>query len=180
MRRQSFKLLPNKTCSIQISGEVYARKNCFTLTYHLLNPDELQVIVPLESANPTFKDSLYETTCFEFFWMWPSSKAGPQLPYVEWNFSPSLNWAVWGFDSYRVKSSLAVDRIFFPPRMQFDGRSMRVQLLARDDNLDLTASSLVNVASVLHLKNQPRIYYSLKKNQGKPDFHETNLFQEFG
>ena len=47
-------------------------------------------------VKPSRADRLWERTCFEVFLLDPKSGS-----YYEFNFSPSGNWAAYGFDGYR-------------------------------------------------------------------------------
>jgi hypothetical protein len=50
-----------------------------------------------EAAQPQRADGLWEHTCFELFLLDPASGA-----YLEFNFSPSGQWAAYRFDGYRA------------------------------------------------------------------------------
>ncbi len=58
------------------------------------------ILLPSASHTPRFVDGLWRRTCFEFF-----LSRGNQDAYLEWNFSPSGDWAVYVFDSYRKESA---------------------------------------------------------------------------
>jgi hypothetical protein len=48
------------------------------------------------ATTPSRADGLWQTTCFELFLRRPGSEI-----YIEFNFSPSGEWAAYGFDGYR-------------------------------------------------------------------------------
>jgi len=54
-----------------------------------------QLALP-EPEAPQRKDELWKTTCFELFVRDPATEA-----YLEFNLSPSGNWAAYAFDGYR-------------------------------------------------------------------------------
>ena len=60
-----------------------------------LDGDVSRIVVP-EPAPSARRDNLWKTTCFEIFWQ-PIGQPG----YVEFNLSPSGQWASYDFDSFR-------------------------------------------------------------------------------
>ena len=50
-----------------------------------------------DAAEPVRADELWRTTCFELFLRRPGSEG-----YLEFNFSPSGQWAAYAFDGYRA------------------------------------------------------------------------------
>ena len=76
-----------------------------------------------EAARPQRADGLWERTCFELFLRDPESGA-----YLEFNFSPSGQWAAYRFDGYRAGRrdlDVAEPRIITSDPAQFarDGRA---------------------------------------------------------
>jgi hypothetical protein len=68
-------------------------------------------------APPARADGLWRQTCFEMFLRDPSSGE-----YLEFNFSPSGQWAAWRFDGYptgRSDLEVAPPRIFTTDPLQF-------------------------------------------------------------
>lgn len=120
-------------------------------------------------------DALWKHTCFEAF-VAPAGARG----YYEFNFSPSLAWAVYRFSGYREGMAPAeVDR------------DLDISVRRGDDGLELkSAVCLGNVAELRearHLRialaaviedEEGRLsYWGLRHAPGKPDFHHPNGFE---
>lgn len=73
---------------------VLVASTTFRFTFRLLG--DLSVVRVPEPAGTERADRLWERTCFEAF----VARAGDER-YVELNFSPSSQWAAYGFDGYR-------------------------------------------------------------------------------
>jgi hypothetical protein len=119
-------------------------------------------------------DGLWRHTCFEAF----VAPADTQ-DYHEFNFSPSLQWAIYRFSSYREGMS-PVDI----------GCAPEISVRRRDDGLELeSAVSLghlvdmpdapqlrIAVAAVIEDENGRLSYWGLRHPPGKPDFHHPDGF----
>jgi hypothetical protein len=119
-------------------------------------------------------DTLWKHTCFEAF-VAPAEESG----YYEFNFSPSLDWAIYGFSAYREGMSQAEV-----------GRVPEISVRRREDGLDLqSAVSLseiadlrdtrhlrIALAAVIEDQNGRLSYWALRHPPGKPDFHHPNGF----
>jgi hypothetical protein len=135
--------------------------------------DMSQVRVPLSGAGGR-ADALWEHTCFEAF---VAAKEAPC--YHEFNFSPSLNWAIYRFGDYREGMS--------PADM---GRAPEISVRRGDDRLELKAAvrlgHLADLRDVRHLRialaavieddNGRLSFWGLRHAPGKPDFHHPNGF----
>jgi len=118
--------------------------------------------------------ALWEHTCFEAF-VAPADTPG----YHEFNFSPSLDWAIYRFNAYREGIS--------PAEI---GRAPEISVRRGDDGLELkSAVSLghladlhdvrrlrVALAAVIEDNNGRLSYWGLRHPPGKPDFHHPNGF----
>ncbi len=119
-------------------------------------------------------DALWERTCFEAF------VAAERLPgYHEFNFSPSLDWAIYRFSGYREGMS--------PAEI---GRAPEISVRRGDDGFELKSAvrlgHLADLRDVRHLRialaavieddNGGLSYWALRHPPGKPDFHHPNGF----
>jgi hypothetical protein len=119
-------------------------------------------------------DGLWNHTCFEAF------VAPADAPdYHEFNFSPSLDWAIYRFSSYREGMSSAEI-----------GRAPEISVRRRDDGLEL--QSAVSLGHLIGLRDAPHLrialaaviedengrlsYWGLRHSPGKPDFHHPDGF----
>jgi hypothetical protein len=136
-----------------------------------LDADMSRVRVPLSGAGGR-ADALWKHTCFEAF-VAPADTPG----YHEFNFSPSLDWAIYRFSAYREGMSPA-------------GRAPAISVHQSDDGLELeSAVRLVDLAdlrdarhlrialaAVIEDENGRLSYWALRHPPGKPDFHHSNGF----
>jgi len=119
-------------------------------------------------------DALWKHTCFEAF------VATADVPgYHEFNFSPSLDWAIYRFSAYREGMSIAEI-----------GRIPEISVRGGDDGLELQSTvhlaHLVDLGDARHLRialaaviedEDGRLsYWGLRHPPGKPDFHHPKGF----
>jgi hypothetical protein len=144
------------------------------LVFHYsLEADMSRVRVPPPGAGG-WADTLWKHTCFEAF-------VAPEdgLGYHEFNFSPSLDWAIYQFSAYRERVS--------PAEV---GRAPEISVHRGDDGLELEAAVRLGHMAELRDARHPRIalsaviedengrlsYWALRHPPGKPDFHHPNGF----
>ncbi len=138
-----------------------------------LEADMSRIRVP-ETGAGVRADALWKHTCFEAF-VAPADAPG----YHEFNFSPSLDWAVYRFSSYREGMS--------PAEI---GPAPEISVRRRDDGLELQSAvrlgHLADVRDARHLRlalaaviedeDGSFSYWGLRHPAGKPDFHHSNGF----
>jgi hypothetical protein len=138
-----------------------------------LEADMSRVSVP-RSGRGVRADALWTHTCFEAF-VAPADGPG----YFEFNFSPSLDWAVYRFSAYREGMS--------PAEV---GQGPQVSVRRRDDGLEI--QSAVHLGQIADLRSTRRLrialaavvedengrlsYWGLRHPPGKPDFHHPDGF----
>jgi hypothetical protein len=133
----------------------------------------LRVRVP-PSRTPARADGLWNHTCFEAF-IATSGKAG----YYELNFSPSGQWAVYSFESYR-KSMSPVD-VSRPPELTVrrGDYSLELDALIRLPELSALQGAhtlKLALAGVIEDDSGTLSYWALRHAQDKPDFHHPDGF----
>jgi hypothetical protein len=135
--------------------------------------DMSRVRVPHSGAGGR-AEALWEHTCFEAF-----VAAQEATCYHEFNFSPSLEWAIYRFGAYREGMSPA--EII---------RAPEISVRRGDDRLELKSAvrlgHLADLRDVRHLRialaaviedDDGRLsYWGLRHPPGKPDFHHPNGF----
>jgi hypothetical protein len=150
-----------------------AQEPDFLLFQYLLVADMARVRVPPPGAGGR-AEALWKHTCFEAF-IAPADAPG----YHEFNFSPSLNWAIYRFSAYREGMS--------PAEI---GQAPKVSVRRSDDELEL--QSAVRLGHLAELRDARRLrialaavieddhggisYWGLRHPPGKPDFHHSNGF----
>jgi hypothetical protein len=124
---------------------------------------------PLGRAN-----GLWTHTCFEAF---ISARGLPR--YYEFNFSPSGQWAVYRFDSYRKGMSPA--DVSTPPHLAVRRGEESLELEATIRLQDLGALQSAHtlklaLSAVLEDDGGNLSYWALKHAPDKPDFHHPDGF----
>lgn len=119
-------------------------------------------------------NELWQHTCFEAF-----VGASPDAAYYEFNFSPSTEWAVYRFDSYRSGMRVAIE-INVPP-IQVQSSPDRYTLQATLDldclsGLPRDAAWRLGLAAVIEDRRGRKAYWALAHPPGKPDFHHSQCF----
>ena len=130
--------------------------------------DGQDVVIPA-AAPPGRSERLWESTCFELF-VRPS---GGNF-YVEFNASPSGQWAAYAFDSYRrAMRNLPVAIV---PHVEF------VEAAALCYDVDVNFSDLppgplhIGLSAVIEETDGTKSYWALRHPPGPPNFHHPDCF----
>jgi hypothetical protein len=143
-----------------------------TLCY-TLRGDMSRIRVGTEGASGS-ADGLWKHTCFEAF-MRPGESSG----YYEFNFSPTRQWAVYRFDSYR--QGMTPMDLANPPIISTSRAADHLTLQATVP-LPFSADSgaarhtKLALAAVIEEESGRLCYWSGRHPQGKPDFHHSDGF----
>jgi hypothetical protein len=138
-----------------------------------LDADMSRLRVPLSGAGAR-ADALWKHTCFEAF-VAPADAPG----YHEFNFSPSLDWAIYRFSAYREGMTPADI-----------GRGPKISVRQGADGLELQSTVRLGhladlrdarhlriaLAAVIEDENGRLSYWGLRHPPGKPDFHHPSGF----
>jgi hypothetical protein len=149
----------------------YRSTGKFVMTYHVSGGVD-QLALP-EPGRPARADNLWEKTCFEAF---IGVQGDPG--YLELNFSPSKQWAVYAFENYREGMSDA--ELLVPPRIETSTVNGDFALVA---TLDLSGLPEMNagrlemaLTAVILEKNGRKSFWALSHPSGNPDFHNRDCF----
>jgi len=127
-----------------------------------------QLVMP-ERLPPERSDDLWQQTCFEAF-----IGASDDPAYLELNFSPSTQWAAYGFSSYR--EGMSDLEIVTPPDIGISHTSDSFELLAEVNlsGLPMIDAGCLELAltAVVAEKNGRKSFWALKH----PDFHNRDCF----
>ena len=129
------------------------------------DPALLQLPPPQE---PGRAEDLWQTTCFELFL---GDRDGT---YREFNFSPSGQWAAYGFQGYRDgRKPLALAdapsvRIFEPEPF--------LQMLLATVVVDLEPTVTFGPTAVIEERDGTKSYWALAHPSDEPDFHHPDCF----
>jgi hypothetical protein len=123
-------------------------------------------------AAPARKDELWQHTCFEAF-----VGASASTAYYEFNFAPSMEWAVYRFSGYRREMSVANEA--GAPRIDVQSSGARYQLQAslaldRLPGLPSDAVWCLGLSAVIEESGGRKSYWALAHPPGKPDFHHSD------
>lgn len=143
-----------------------------SLAYRLKgSPERLRIPGPLP---PGPADGLWEHTCFEAF---IAVADGPA--YREFNFSPSGQWAAYGFSDYRQRDeafkAAAAPRLAFrrlPDGVELDA-VVSPELLPPDP---AGAGYRLGLSAVVESADGGKSYWALAHPGPKPDFHRRDAF----
>lgn len=141
--------------------------------------DRFRLPAPVAHAGRT--DRLWAHTCFEAF----LGLAGSPR-YMELNFSPSGQWAAYGFASYR--EGMAPAALDVAPRLTVRRQGERLELQAEVRcaeilrTAQLTAASAADrelrlaLSTVVEDREGRLSYWALRHPPGRPDFHHPESF----
>jgi len=142
---------------------------------YVLEADPKRVRIPSPAGNAGRTDKLWAHTCFEAFVGLAQSP-----PYLELNFSPSGDWAAYGFQSYRDGMAPALDAA---PRLTLrqDGDRLELQAQVRLSGalaFPASAKPLLRIAlsAVVEDPEGRLSYWALGHPSGRPDFHHPDSF----
>jgi hypothetical protein len=143
-----------------------AHNNFITIRYRVIG-DMGRIVVP-PAREPGRASGLWETTCMELF----TQDEGEQ-EYREYNFSPSGQWAAYGFSGYREgMEEIAI----WAPRIEtvLDGEELVVTV---DFLSPRFGPQRVGAAAVIEEKDGTKSYWALLHPGDKPDFHHPDCFE---
>lgn len=160
---------PNPHVRQLTAGVDASERGLLKLRYELTgNLDQLQLPAP---AQPDRTDGLWKHTCFEAFLRAPQASA-----YVELNFSPSSQWAIYRFDDYRQgMSPIATARA---PTIVCRRRddTVEVDVDVRLDGLQVAGQTRLALCAVVQDRQGANSYWALAHAPDKPDFHHAAGF----
>jgi len=131
--------------------------------------DELAIAQPVL---PKCRDELWKHTCFEAF------IGRPTADYVEFNFAPSREWAMYRFEGYRSGMQPAIDlrspKIF--PEHTTDRRFGLTAFVELGALWNQGATHL-GLSAIIEEKGGAKSYWALAHPpSGPPDFHHPDCF----
>jgi hypothetical protein len=149
-----------------------AAEDALRLRY-FVDGDVQRIVLP-PPAHPRAADGLWRHTCFEAFVAGEGSGA-----YCEFNFSPSTQWAVYGFTGYR--EGMAPLEHVLPPKVTAsitDDRIALEALVSRETLLALPGGPALRLglAAVIEHSDGGLSYWALTHRADKPDFHDPGSF----
>ena len=152
----------------QFDGEITRDQNIIHVHFKMLG--HLSKILWPQEDNPSIRrDGLWETTCFECFISRPNS-----TEYLEFNFSPSLNWQCYSFLDYRQGQSTSDDLKLKQWQIDKSTNTANVHIYIECSNTEFVTNKMqINLSAVLQDENEHFHYYSLAHGSKAPDFHQA-------
>lgn len=129
------------------------------------------IVWPKKEMNIGFTDDLWKKTCFELF-----IGAKNQDFYWEWNFSPSGNWALYKFSSYR--SNMASQVSAEPPviSVKNGSKDSEVRVEVKMDGFPDKEDMIIGNSAIIEHRDGGISYWALKHMGERPDFHIRESF----
>ncbi len=144
-------------CELQPRGKLWLR--------YFVDCGINNVILP-PNAKPKRTDGLWTTSCFELFLRKTDSSS-----YIEFNFSPSSEWAAYRFDDYRKGMA------------NWETATPEIYAYASETHYALEATVSLphglweaSLSAVIHERNDIKSYWALNHPPGEPDFHHKDCF----
>jgi hypothetical protein len=172
--RQTLRLHPDSSCLAvrHIDVEVL-RPQADSLTFAYSVTGTISDVAMSPMAGATRTDELWRHTCFEAFVGSPLS-----VPYYEFNFAPSTQWAAYRFSDYRADMRVATE--INAPQITVQSNPERYVLQASLDLSQLLlsrgATLRVGLSAVIEEIGGRRSYWALAHPPGKADFHHSDCF----
>ena len=182
MRSHFFRLVPftvpgvphgtlPASLEIEITGTIALEAAALDVIYCINGANE-RVKYAHAGAQPSRKNELWRTTCFELFMKLPGGSE-----YWEVNLAPSRDWNMYRFTGYRstLQPELMVDNIniateITPPRLVSLRATLPLPLSVVNQKLAIGISSVIEDGDGnLH-------YFALRHCGLKPDFHDPAGF----
>lgn len=159
------------TKALYIGVKAQYHQGYLTLRYEVQGNIGNLLIPELKQA--TKADELWQHTCFEAF-----IAVVEEAPYHEFNFSPSSQWAAYGFDDYRARNKWQAKQA---PAIHFVRTDHTLVLTAVISEIDLPDNPhnqpyRLGLTAVLETKADALSYWALFHPSGKPNFHHRNGF----
>jgi|SRR5690349_22821266 hypothetical protein len=132
---------------------------------YLLVADIRRLRVPSPRA-PARVEGLWRHTCFELF------ARSPEAPgYVEFNFSPSGEWAAYRFAGYR-EGGTPIDCAvpIITTRIRAEALELEVRMAS------IPAGARVGLSAVIEDDHGALSYWALRHPCARPDFHHADAF----
>ena len=167
--RVSLKPFPGSSCEAvtALTVDIARSSSRLTLRYGVSGSIGGLLLPPATAPKPA--DNLWQHTCFEVF---VASAGAPA--YYEFNFSPSSEWAAYGFIGYREgMRNLEIAA----PLIEARSAANSYELSAALDVASLPKGAWrVGLSAVIEQASGRKTYWALAHPSAKPDFHQADSF----
>jgi hypothetical protein len=173
--RHALKLHPDsRSKSVTAITVDVTRPNASTIELrYVAEGDISRVVIPPRAAQSQHVDELWKHTCFEVFLRDPAG-----VGYSEFNFSPSTEYAGYGFTRYREGMS---GHYCSRPEVDITADDKRIELCARlwmgrIGRINPEGPLRLGISAIIEETDGTKSYWALAHPQGKPDFHHIDSF----
>ncbi|MFD1611830.1 GIY-YIG nuclease family protein [Sphingomonas tabacisoli] len=155
--------IPSEPFSLEATARFSADR--IRARFRLTGPVKLLQLPP--RAEPTRRDNLWQHTCFEAF-------LAIEGGYLEFNLSPSTEWAAYRFSGYREgMAPLDVE----PPGISVSRTDHTLELTADIALPPGLSPTRLGLSAVIEEVSGRKSYWALNHPPGdKPDFHHADCF----
>lgn len=156
---------------IEITGTVAVSSDSVNVTY-LISGAHDRVKSAGVGSQPSRKNDLWRTTCFELF-----VKAPVGNPYWEYNLSPNGDWNIYRFTAYRSplqQETHITDIAIATARAR--GHLTRLQAVLPLPPPLIGKPLAIGISSVIEDTAGNLFYFALQHNGDKPNFHDPSGF----
>ena len=155
--------------SLSIEASITLQNNAFTVEYSIigdLSTYHFPKITKQERAHELWLDSTFE--------LFIAKNKGTE--YWEINLSPSTQWNCYHFTNYKENMNES-NLISTPSIISYNDKNRySLSFTSFIQNGLLSQELLINLCVILLDKNGIRNFYSIKRREGTPDFHDREYF----
>lgn len=159
-----------------VQADVHVSESLIDISYAVQSPKP--VLIPPMAETPQFRKGLWQHTCFEFF-----VRPSPMKNYLEFNFSPSGDWAVFAFSGYRTAlKEFDPTGMVVGVRRELTKNGLHVEAtidraaMHHHFQQDKTWEFRCGLTAVLESHDKKLTYWALAHGKVKPDFHLPETF----
>ena len=146
------------------SLEVHVERKGPVLWLRFVTEGDVDEIAWPKPADRERADRLWEHTCFEAF-------VTVEEGYVEYNLSPSEQWATYRFEGYRQGMRNADEVV------AVEGLDLASDMLAMEARIELPPGARrLALSAVIEATDGSKSYWALAHPSDKPDFHHPDSF----
>jgi hypothetical protein len=149
------------------------RPSASAIELHYVAEGDIGGVAIPPHAESRHVDDLWRHTCFEVFLRDPAGTG-----YAEFNFSPSTEYAAYGFARYRGGRS---NQDGARPEVSFTSGDRRMELrasvpISRVEHINPEGPLLLGISAIIEDKDGTKSYWALAHPQGKADFHHIDCY----
>lgn len=160
------------SCVSQVTAQLTAGHDLGFWVEFMITPTDGVILPEFKPRKGRRTSELWQKTCFEVF-LKPTSDAS----YVEFNLSPSFDWAAYSFASHR--SGMKDYAVRFEPEIEITpSPDSQFYWLASHLPMPNVQSSQVQLGltAVIEETGGHKSYWALAHPPGAPDFHDPSCF----